>query len=105
MLTRLTNEHLNWRWFDVPIFWLLDDSLNRIAKELSNNVFKMALDVRESRVEMAFDFNGRHLDVRALSFANQFLRCFGASIDNLPCFTMKKDLANKLGVRVNKRLL
>jgi hypothetical protein len=96
VLRGFADQDLDGRQFGVFGLALLDDGLDRVAQELTNNVFKMAQNVWKSRVEVAVDFDFGDINVRAIGVLDQLLHRLAAIFDYLLCVAAQEDLANCL---------
>mgnify|MGYP005988313611 CR=1 FL=1 len=62
---------------------LVDDGLDGVAEEFTDNVFEVAEDVGEAGVEMAVDFDLGDLDVGAVGGIGEGGDGFGAAVDDI----------------------
>jgi hypothetical protein len=93
VLRGFANQDLDGRQLGIFRLALLDDGLDRIAQKLTNDVFKMAQNVRKSRVEVAVDFDFGDVNVWAIGVLDQLLHRLAAIFDYLFCIAAQEDLA------------
>lgn len=76
---------------------VLDDGLDGVAQELADNVFEVAKDVGEARVEVAVDFDLGNLHVGAVCGVSELGDGFGAAANDVFGVAFYEDLADKVG--------
>jgi hypothetical protein len=76
----------------------LDDSLDGVAQELTDNVFEVAEDVGEARAEVAIDFDLGHLYSWGVCSAGELSDGFGAAAYDVLGRAFYEDFADKVGL-------
>lgn len=76
---------------------LVDDGLDGVAEEFSDDVFEVAEDIGEAGVEVAVDFDFGDLDVGAVGGICEGCDGFGAAVDDILGGAFDEDLADEVG--------
>lgn len=77
---------------------LVDDGLDGVAEEFTNDVLEVAEDVREAGLEMTIDFDFGDLDVGTVGRVGESGDGFGAAVDNILGGAFDEDFANEVGL-------
>nr|POE87359.1 hypothetical protein CFP56_29948 [Quercus suber] len=83
----------------------LDDGLDAVTQELTEDVLEVGRDVGERRVEVALKVDFRNGDVRAVGGRDELASGLGAALDDLLGVTFEEDLADEVIVGGNEGLL
>lgn len=94
MLRSFADQDLDWWGLRVLGFSLLYDSLYRVAQQFADNVFEVAQDVWERRIQVTVDLDLGNLDMRTVSTPDQLLSSLATRLNDLFRVASQKDLSD-----------